>query len=80
MESSKAPVERIIWAIICILSIIFCTIIVKSFVDKWYEVPFILIFDNEYTESYDIPFPKVIICPENTVKKSYMDITNITDP
>lgn len=80
VDTSLSKLERIIWTIICILGVTICMITMHFTIFKWLRVPFLVVIDNLYTPVYDIPFPNVIICPENTVKRSYAELTELKDP
>lgn len=56
--------EIIFWIIIFIITLYFCiSIIVKIYV-KWHETPVIVTFSEESTPVWNIPFPRLTICPE----------------
>lgn len=80
VDNSTSRLERIIWTVICIICVVTCMMAMHVTVQKWLNVPFLVVVDNLYTPVYDIPFPSVIICPENTVKRSYVELTELKDP
>ncbi|XP_073844566.1 pickpocket protein 28-like [Musca autumnalis] len=77
----QRPLKEILfWIIIFIITLYFCiSIIVKVYV-KWSETPVIVSFSEKSTPIWNIPFPRVTICPETkrainrTTDPSYYDL------
>ncbi|XP_073811878.1 pickpocket protein 28-like [Musca autumnalis] len=71
--------EILFWIIVFIITLYFCiSIIVKVYV-KWSETPVIVTFSEKSTPIWNIPFPRVTICPEtkraiNRTDPSYFDL------
>ncbi|XP_005176878.1 pickpocket protein 28-like [Musca domestica] len=56
--------EIIFWIIVIIVTLFCCiSIIVKVYV-KWHETPEIVTFSEQSTPVWNIPFPRLTICPE----------------
>uniref|UniRef100_A0A1I8Q8M8 Pickpocket protein 28-like n=1 Tax=Stomoxys calcitrans TaxID=35570 RepID=A0A1I8Q8M8_STOCA len=56
--------EIFFWIVVFAITIYFCTSIIVRIYVKWYETPVIVSFSEKSTPIWNIPFPRVTICPE----------------
>ncbi|XP_055382437.1 pickpocket protein 28-like [Condylostylus longicornis] len=68
-ETYRPKMERIFWFIIFMVSVIWCAKLTWQVVEKWYNHPVIISFEEKSTSISAIPFPAVTICPNNQHRK-----------
>ncbi|XP_073846602.1 pickpocket protein 28-like [Musca autumnalis] len=76
--------ETIFWVIVFIIALYFCISIIVKVYDKWHETPVIVTFSEKSTPIWNIPFPRVTICPGikrsiNSGDPKYFDLVQTLD-
>uniref|UniRef100_A0A1I8P290 Pickpocket protein 28-like n=1 Tax=Stomoxys calcitrans TaxID=35570 RepID=A0A1I8P290_STOCA len=72
--------EIIFWLLVFVITIYFCSSIIVRIYVKWHESPVIVTFSDKPTPIWNIPFPRVTICPEakrtmnKTVDDNYLQL------
>jgi acid-sensing ion channel, other len=58
--------RRVFWILAFVCSLSGCICVILKTYDKWQETPVIVSYSERYTQIFEIPFPAVTICPENS--------------
>lgn len=67
----RSPIERILWAVIFLVSISTCAILAREIYRRWQQTPVIVGINERMTSIWEIPFPGMTICPD-------LPLTNFT--
>jgi hypothetical protein len=57
---------RAFWVVAFFCSLAGCIYVIHKTYDKWQATPVIVSYSEKYTRIFEIPFPAITICPENS--------------
>lgn len=58
--------SRAFWILAFFCSLTGCICVILKTYDKWQATPVIVSYSEKYTKIWEIPFPAITICPENS--------------
>ncbi|KOB76548.1 Gonad-specific amiloride-sensitive sodium channel 1 [Operophtera brumata] len=78
-EKGLTTIEKLFWISTFVISVIFCSFLIKNVYVKWKTSPVIVTVSERLVSVGEVPFPSVTICPQIKCKATVYNFSAETD-